>query len=138
MSSKIRIDKWLWAVRIFKSRTLANSMVKANNVSINDKNCKPSSEVLKGDVVGVKKNGFHLKFKVIKLLEKRVGAPIAVTCYENITSLEELNKYNDWFIGKARSEIREKGLGRPTKKDRREIEQYKDQTLLSFDWEDIE
>jgi ribosome-associated heat shock protein Hsp15 len=52
--------------------------------------------------------------------------------------LEELNKYNDWFIGKARSEIREKGLGRPTKKDRREIEQYKDQTLLSFDWEDIE
>ena len=71
-------------------------------------------------------------------MDKRVGAPIAVTCYENITSEEELNKYNDWFIGKAKSEIREKGLGRPTKKDRREIEQYKDQSLLSFDWEDIE
>ena len=113
-------------------------MVKANNVSINESNCKPSNEVVVGDIVGVKKNGFNLKFEIIKLLDKRVGAPIAITCYENITSEEELNKYNDWFIGKAKSEIREKGLGRPTKKDRREIEQYKDQSLLSFDWEDIE
>ena len=133
---KVRVDKWLWSVRIFKSRTIASNACRANNVKINTKNAKPSSEVSIGDTVGVQKNGFNLEFKVLQLISKRVGAPIAVEGYENITSLEELNKYQDWFIGKARSEIREKGTGRPTKKERREIEDYKLNAFIQYDWED--
>jgi ribosome-associated heat shock protein Hsp15 len=111
-------------------------MVKANNVFINDKKCKASTDVSPGDVVTVKKNGFNFQFEVIKTIAKRVGAPIAVECYINRTSLEELNKYKDWFIGKAKPEVREKGLGRPTKKERREIEEYKENHFIEFDWDE--
>ncbi len=122
---KVRVDKWLWAVRIFKSRTLASETCKANKVSIEDKTAKPSSPVEVGQLVHVKKEGFNMTFKVLKLLEKRVGAPIAVTCYENLTPEEEMNKFSDWFVGKGRPEFREKGAGRPTKRERRELDDFK-------------
>jgi ribosome-associated heat shock protein Hsp15 len=125
MLKKVRIDKWLWSVRIFKSRTMATDACKSGKVKINDHSVKPSYLVEREALVKVSKNGFNLKFKVIDLLEKRVGAPIAITCYENLTSEEELNKYNDWFIGKGRPEMREKGAGRPTKKERRNIDRFK-------------
>jgi ribosome-associated heat shock protein Hsp15 len=122
---KVRIDKWLWAVRIFKSRTLAGDTVRSGKVRINDKTVKPSTSVSVGDRVTVQKNGFNLEYEVMKLIEKRVGAPIAVTCYTNHTSQEELSKYKDWFVGKAGTEFREKGAGRPTKRERRTIERFK-------------
>lgn len=65
-------------------------------------------------------------YKALKLINKRVGAPIAVECYENLTSEDELNKFKSWYVGKAAAEKREKGTGRPTKKDRRNIDSYKD------------
>ncbi len=134
---KVRIDKWLWSVRIFKSRTKATDACKSGRVTIDDKTVKPSTEVLEDHHVGVRKNGFNLEFKVIKLINKRVSAVLAVECYENLTSEEELNKFNDWFVGKARAEIRTKGAGRPTKKDRREISGYKEQYLWDhFDEEE--
>ena len=74
----------------------------------------------------VKKNGFHMEYEVVDLIEKRVSAPLAQACYNDITPEEELNKYKSWFIGKARSEMREKGAGRPTKRERREIDDFKD------------
>lgn len=77
-------------------------------------------------IVKVSKNGFNLEFKVLDLLAKRVGAPIAQACYENLTSEEEMNKFQDWFIGKGSAERREKGAGRPTKRERREIDEFKD------------
>ncbi len=132
--SKIRVDKWLWAVRIFKSRTIASNSCKSNSVKVNEKNSKASTEVDLGDIVRVHKNGFQFEFKVLKLISKRVGAVIAIECYENVTSQEELNKYQSWFTGKARPEIREKGAGRPTKKERRIIVDYKD-NYLEFDWD---
>lgn len=64
-------------------------------------------------------------FKVVKLIHKRVGAPIAKECYEDLTPAEEMNKFKDWFVGKAKPEFREKGAGRPTKRQRREIDKYK-------------
>ena len=79
-----------------------------------------------GDTVHVKKEGFNMTFKVLKLLGKRVGAPIAVTCYENLTPEEEMNKFKDWFVGKAQPERRDKGAGRPTKRERRELDEFKD------------
>lgn len=120
-----RIDKWLWSVRIFKSRTLANDICKSGKVKINEKRAKASSEVKHGDLVHVKKNGFNLEFRVLDVIQKRVGAPLAVQCYEDITPESELRKYEDWFVGKARPEFREKGDGRPTKKQRRDIDEFK-------------
>lgn len=122
---KVRIDKWLWAIRIFKSRTLAGDTVRQGKVRINDKTVKPSTAVSVGDRVTVQKNGFNLEYEVLKLIEKRVGAPIAVTCYTDHTPEEERNKYKDWFVGKAGTEFREKGTGRPTKRERRTIERFK-------------
>lgn len=123
---KLRIDKWLWAVRIFKTRTLSANNCKKGNIKINGEKAKPSSNVNVGDEVGVHKNGFNLIFRIEKLIGKRVGAPLAIECYSDLTSEEELNKFKTWFIGKARPEIREKGTGRPTKKDRRTLEDFKD------------
>jgi ribosome-associated heat shock protein Hsp15 len=125
MPDKVRIDKWLWSVRIFKSRTLATDTCKKGQVSVNESSVKPSYLVQLGDIVGVRKNGYNLTFKVIDLISKRVSAPLARECYENITPEEEMHKYDDWFIGKGRPEIRERGAGRPTKKERREIERFK-------------
>ena len=124
--TKVRVDKWLWSVRIFKSRTQATTACKAGKVKVNTSTVKPSSSIERGQTVEVKKNGFNFSFKVIDLIEKRVGAPIAVKCYEDLTPDEEKNKYNDWFVGKAPAEQRERGAGRPTKRERRQIDHYKD------------
>jgi ribosome-associated heat shock protein Hsp15 len=83
--------------------------------------------------VHVRKEGFNLVFIAKALINKRVSATLAAPCYDNITSEEELNKYKDWFVGKAAPERREKGSGRPTKKERREIEEYKDDIYFDFD-----
>lgn len=125
-SSKVRIDKWLWSVRIFKSRSIATQACRSNRVKIKDVNVKPSYLVSEGEMVEIKKEGFELTFKVVRLIEKRVSATLAQPCYENLTPEAELNKYKDWFIGKAMPERREKGAGRPTKRERREIETFKD------------
>ena len=124
-ATKIRIDKWLWSVRIFKSRSVASDACKSNRVKINDVNVKPAYLVSVGEIVNVKKEGFLLSFEVVKLIEKRVSAAMAQPCYENLTPAEELNKFKDWFIGKSSPERREKGAGRPTKRERREIEWFK-------------
>lgn len=123
--NKVRIDKWLWSVRIFKSRTLASDACKSGNVKINDTSVKPSYMVSREEIVLVKKNGFNMTYKVIALIDKRVSAKLAEPCYENLTPEEELNKFKDWFTGKAQPERREKGTGRPTKRDRREIDRFK-------------
>ena len=127
MAAKVRIDKWLWAVRIFKSRTISTDFVKSGKVRVGNADVKPSFLVGENDTVIVKKEGFNFEFKVLKLIEKRVGAPIAVTCYLDVTSEEERNKYNIWFLaGSGKSEMRERGAGRPTKRERREIDWFKD------------
>ena len=122
---KVRIDKWLWSVRIFKSRSKATDACKSGKIKIEEVSVKPSYMLERDSIVNVKKDGFDLIFKVIDLLDKRVSAPLAQVCYENLTPPEELNKYKDWFIGKAAPERRERGAGRPTKKERREIDRHK-------------
>ena len=122
---KVRIDKWLWSVRIFKSRTVATDEVKSGKVKIDGNPVKASYLLQGGELLEVRKNGFNFQYKVVDLIEKRVGAPLAQKCYEDLTPQEELNKYNAWFAGKAAAEQREKGVGRPTKKERRNIDQFK-------------
>lgn len=124
---KVRVDKWLWAVRIFKSRTLATAACKSNKVMLNDVALKPSSSVQRGMTLHVKKEGYNMVYKIVDLLEKRVSAVVAEPCYENLTPEEELNKFKDWYLfNKGNVEIREKGAGRPTKRDRRNMDKFKD------------
>jgi ribosome-associated heat shock protein Hsp15 len=124
---KVRLDKWLWSVRIFKSRTLATDACKGGKVKIGGESLKPSYLVTVGEVVMVKKEGFNFEYRVLGLIEKRVGAAIAVTCYEDVTPEAERNKYTAWFQNAHKTtEIRERGTGRPTKKERRVIDQFKD------------
>ena len=123
---KVRLDKWLWSVRIFKTRSIATEACKSGNVKNLKKNLKPSYSLTTDELITVKKNGFILQYQVLKLIAKRVSAPLAQECYIDLTPDEELNKYKDWFIGKARPEMREKGAGRPTKRERRTIDEYKD------------
>ncbi|MCB0599020.1 MAG: RNA-binding S4 domain-containing protein [Lewinellaceae bacterium] len=122
---KVRVDKWLWSVRIFKSRTIATDACKSGKVKMDGNPVKASQTIQPGDTLEVRKNGFNFIYKVLELIEKRVGAPIAQACYEDLTPAEELNKYKEWFVGKAAAEKRERGAGRPTKRERREIEQFK-------------
>ncbi|MBL0025396.1 MAG: RNA-binding S4 domain-containing protein [Saprospiraceae bacterium] len=122
---KVRIDKWLWSVRLFKSRSMASDACKTGKIKSNSNNLKPSYLLSGGEVIEVKKNGFNLIFKVNILLDKRVSAVLAAPCFEDLTTLEEMNKYKEWYIGKSGSEYRHRGEGRPTKKERREIDEFK-------------
>ena len=125
MLKKVRVDKWLWSVRIFKSRTIATDACKSGKVKLEGNNLKPSFLLQRGETLEVKKNGFNLQYKVIDLIEKRVSAPLAQVCYEDLTPQEELDKYKEWYVGKSGVESRSKGAGRPTKKERRNIDSYK-------------
>ena len=126
MAEKVRIDKYLWAIRIFKSRSISTEAIREGKVKLNSEPAKSSALVTVGDVIDVHKEGFRMKYKVVELIEKRVSPVLAKPCYEDLTSPEELNKYKSWFVGKGGPERREKGAGRPTKKERREIEGFKD------------
>ncbi len=130
--SKVRVDKWLWSVRIFKSRTIATDACKGGKIKVGEVSVKPSYQVGEGEVVTVRKEGFNFQFKVLSLIEKRVGAPIAATCYEDVTTVEERNKYTAWFQNATTAaEKRDRGTGRPTKKERRELDTFKD----VYDWD---
>lgn len=124
MITRLRVDKWLWAVRIYKSRTLATEACRKSKIRINDQEIKASQLVEQGQILEVRKNGFNFKYKVVKLIDKRVSSPLAVACYENLTSPEELNKYKSWFEHPSLPILREKGSGRPTKKERRALEDF--------------
>jgi len=132
MSSKIkkvRVDRWLWAVRIFKSRTKAAKACNGNNVFLkSEKNrpLKPSQKIERGHVIHVKKNGYNMTYKVVDLLKKRVSAKLAAPCYEDLTPEEELNKFKEWYYFNKGVERRNKGDGRPTKKERRQLDEFKD------------
>jgi ribosome-associated heat shock protein Hsp15 len=131
MAEKIRIDKYLWAIRIYKSRSIATEAIRDGKVRMHGEPVKSSAMISVGDVIDVLKDGFRFKYKAVQLIEKRVSAPLAKPCYEDLTPEEELNKYKSWFVGKGGPERRERGTGRPTKKERREIEDFK-----GFDEED--
>ncbi len=118
--SDIRIDKYLWAVRIFKTRSDAADAARNNRVLINDAYCKPSREVKVGDIITVKKMPVVYSFRVVELLSSRVGAKLVPDYCQNITPQEELDKLitprETIFI------VRDRGTGRPTKRDRRDID----------------
>ncbi len=123
--SGVRIDKWLWSVRIFKTRTLASQNCKKSLIKVNNIEVKSSKSLFVDDVVEINFKFYKRTLIVKELLEKRVGAALAVKAYEDITPPEELKKKEDYFVPARMPEYRPKGLGRPTKRDRRKILQIK-------------
>ena len=120
MADTVRIDKYLWAIRAFKTRTDATEGCKGGKVSVGGVSAKPSREVRVGDTITVRKGSVQYTYKVLRLLEKRVGADLVGTYAEDLTPESELRKMRapvETFFVK-----RDRGAGRPTKKDRREME----------------
>lgn len=138
MLEKVRVDKWLHAVRLYKSRTNATDACDGGKVKINGIAVKPSRMIEAGETVVLKKRSSTFTYKVIKIIEKRVGAPIAQQCYEDLTPIEEKQKT---VLPSAFVEFgaRERGDGRPTKRDRRAIDNLKQNAENWWeDWEDDE
>ena len=121
---KLRIDKYLWSIRAFKTRTLASDACKAGRVKLNGNNIKPSHEVKIGEVYQLSKGIERKVVKVTGLLESRVDAKAAVNFYEDVTPVEQTQAFKSMFNAPMLS--RDRGTGRPTKKDRREIDDLKD------------
>ena len=123
MPKAVRIDKYLWAVRVFKTRTLATEACKKGRITVDDVPAKPSRLVSAGDEIFVRKMPVVYSFRVKDPIEKRVGAKIVDQFVENITPQEELRKLemqDDFFVQ------RERGAGRPTKKERRLLDDIMD------------
>ncbi|TSD63250.1 RNA-binding S4 domain-containing protein [Inquilinus sp. KBS0705] len=121
---KLRIDKYLWAIRVFKTRTLASDACKAGRVKLDGSNIKASREVKLGEVYQVSKGIEKRVIKVTGLLENRVDAKTAVNFYEDITPVEQTQAFKSMFHAPLLK--RDRGTGRPTKADRREIDDLKD------------
>ena len=126
-----RIDKYLWAIRVFKTRSDATDACKGGKVKVGGVNAKPSKEVKPGDLIQVKKGMVTFTYKVLQPLERRVGAKLVPEYAENLTPAAEIEKLRapveTFFI------TRDRGAGRPTKKDRRDIEEAWD----AIDFNDI-
>ena len=120
----VRIDRWLWAVRICKTRPMATDLCKRQRVSIDSQHVKPSREVKPGQTIALKRDGITWQYKVLKCITNRVGAKLAVTCVENLTEQEELDKLKIVKAGWTPRRI--KGQGRPTKKERRALDALRD------------
>jgi ribosome-associated heat shock protein Hsp15 len=121
---KLRIDKYLWAIRLFKTRSLATDACKAGRVKLNGQNIKPSAIVKVGDVYQVSKGIEKKVIEVIDLSYNRTEAKIAVTKYKDLTPVEETHAFKSVFH--APTLKRDRGAGRPTKKDRRETDDLLD------------
>ena len=120
---KLRIDKYLWAIRLFKTRSLATEACKAGRVKLNGQTVKPSYVVKVGERYAIQKGIERKEILVTGLLERRVDAKTAVQFYEDHTPLEETYKFKSVFHAPVLK--RDRGAGRPTKRDRREIDDLK-------------
>ncbi len=131
---EVRIDKWMWATRIFKTRTIAVEACKKNRIMVNDSIVKPSRMIKAGDIIKVRKPPITYSFKVLDLTVNRIGAKLVPQYIDNITPPEEyeileLQKISG-FVDRAR------GTGRPTKKERRDLDNFSTPTYMDdFDFD---
>ena len=128
---EVRIDKWLWATRVFKTRTIATTACKLGRVTIGGMTVKPSHGIKVGDRIDVRKPPVTYSFEVIGLLNNRVGAKLVPQYLKNVTSADQLRLLEmvkiDGFVN------RQRGLGRPTKKEGRELQEFTDEAFFGFD-----
>ncbi|MDO5743451.1 MAG: RNA-binding S4 domain-containing protein [Micrococcaceae bacterium] len=119
-SKAVRIDAWLWSIRVYKTRSAATTACSAGHVRLNDKPAKAAQTVVPGDTIRVRQSGFDRILEVTAVISKRVGADIAARCYLDHTPVRPKEVI-------PQVPVRDRGTGRPTKKDRREMERLRDQ-----------
>ncbi len=125
---KLRIDKFLWAIRVFKTRSICTEACKAGKIKLEGQNIKPSHVVKLGEVYVISKDQEKKIIKVIQFLSHRVDAKTAINYYEDLSPISDLSKFPTVFNSPVLK--RDRGTGRPTKKDRRDIDD------LQGSWED--
>lgn len=131
---EVRIDKWMWATRIFKTRTIAVEACKKGRISILNTPVKASRNIKLGDIIQVRKPPITYSFQVVGLTDRRVGAKLVPEYLKDVTPKEQLDllaaSHLSGFIDRA------KGTGRPTKRDRREMDRFTDEyTISDFDFD---
>lgn len=130
---EVRIDKWLWAVRLFKTRSIAIDACKKGRIMIKGMPIKPSRMIKVGDIIEIRRPPITYSFEVLALSERRMGAKLVPEFMKNVTSQSELDILElskaSGYVGRAR------GMGRPTKKDRRDLEQFNDDYSFFDDWD---
>jgi len=120
--SEVRIDKFIWAVRLFKTRSISSRAVKGEQVLLNETKVKPSQSVKVGDVIKVKRLPIWRSYKIKELLSKRVGAKLVEDYLIDVTPAEEIEKLE--MMKMMPGYDRERGKGRPTKKERRNLDDF--------------
>ncbi len=133
IKNEVRIDKWLWAVRLFKTRTIAIEACKKGRITIKGMPIKPSRMIKIGDIIEIRRAPITYSFEVLDLTEKRMGAKLVPQYMRDVTppaqlEILELSRITG-FVDRAR------GTGRPTKKDRRDLEEFKEDYSLFDDWD---
>ena len=118
----MRIDKYVWCVRLAKTRSLATKLVAGNKVKLNGLECKPAKEVAVGDIISIQKNNATFSFRIKALTEKRLGAKLIGDYIEDETPTEEVEKYKTYQA--AQRNYRGKDHGKPSKKNRRELDDF--------------
>ena len=135
MKTEVRIDKWLWAVRLFKTRSIAAETCKKGKVFINHVAVKPSRNIKVGDIIQIKRSPVLYSFKVLALSENRMNAKLVPEFMENVTTPDQLELIE---LGKLTGNAgRARGTGRPTKKERRDLDDFTTPVFIdeNFDWD---
>ena len=135
-ATEVRIDKWLWAVRLFKTRSLATEACKKGKIMMLGNTVKPSRNIKVDDVIQIKKPPIVFSFKVLALTENRMGAKLTPEFIENVTPQDQLDLLE--MRQSSAYGLRDKGIGRPTKKERRDIDAFTDVPFFvdEFDFEE--
>jgi ribosome-associated heat shock protein Hsp15 len=135
VKSEVRIDKWLWAVRLFKTRTLAAEACKKGKILIQNVQVKPSRNIKVGEVVCVRKNPYLFSFQVLELSENRMNAKLVPNFMRNVTTSDQLELMA--MAKLAGHTGRDHGTGRPTKKDRRDLDEFNEPIFMDEegDWD---
>ena len=120
---KIRLDKYIWAVRLSKTRSQASELIAKGRILVNDTHVKPSREVKVGETIVLLKHSARFQYKVIGLLDKRVGAPLVKDFIQDLTAPEEIEKLKTYQESQRNYRLTD---GKPTKKDRRELDRFMD------------
>lgn len=133
----MRIDKFLWSIRFYKTRTVSTDEIKKNRVSIGGQVVKSSKEVKEGDVIQIKKNQIDYKIKVLQIPKSRLGAKLVPLHIKDVTDKEQIELLK--LRRESQNYYRGKGEGRPTKKDRRDMDDYAENDVAAdfTDWDDF-
>lgn len=126
----MRIDKYLWCIRLFKTRSLATDACKKGHVKIDGTNLKPSKDIFGNEVIVIRKNQINYKIKILDIPNNRVGAKLVDLYRKDLTPKEEFEKTE--LLKYSKDYYRKKGAGRPTKKDRRDIDDYYENPTEDF------